>query len=337
MRDVKMPDFVTYCRNVFVPVTNICRNRCGYCGFRRKPDDKDAHLMHVEEIIPILENGKRAGCTEALFTFGEYAEEVVEYREWLQNLGYSTTVEYVAELCEIAIKIGLLPHTNAGILDSSRLKILKPLNASLGLMLETTAKLDAPDMAHNDCVGKDPAVRLEAIKAAGKLKIPFTTGILVGIGETLDDRINSLQAIANIHERYGHIQEVIIQNFMPKPNTPMSKHKPPAKKEMVQAVSLARDILPEDVTVQVAPNLIDPYLLIQSGASDLGGISPTTIDWINPEAEWPSVSNLQKMVKNVQLRERLPIYPQYIKKGWYGNGVKELVEKLADGDGYRKT
>lgn len=337
MMEGTLPDFVTYCRNVFIPVTNICRNRCGYCGFRRKPGDKDAHFMAVEEIIPILENGKKAGCTEALFTFGEYAEEVVEYREWLNELGYSTTVEYVAELCEIAIEIGLLPHTNAGILDSSQLKILKPLNASLGLMLETTAKLDGPDMVHDDCVGKDPAVRLDAIEAAGKLKIPFTTGILVGIGETLDDRINSLQAIANIHETYGHIQEVIIQNFMPKPNTTMSQQKPPTKQEMVQAVSLARDILPDDVVVQVAPNLIDPYLLIQSGASDMGGISPTTIDWINPEAQWPSVFNLQKMVKGVQLRERLPIYPQYIEKGWYGSGVKELVETLVDGNGYRKT
>ena len=332
-----MSDIVTYCRNVFIPVTNICRNKCGYCGFRRKPDDKDAHLMHIEQIIPILENGKKTGCTEALFTFGEYAEEVVEYREWLQDIGYSTTVEYVAELCKIAIEIGLLPHTNAGILDISGLKILKPLNASLGLMLETTAKLDTPGMAHNDCVGKDPAVRLDAIEAAGKLKIPFTTGILIGIGETLDERINSLRSIANIHEKYGHIQEVIIQNFMPKPDTPMSQHKPPTEQEMVQAVLLARDILPNDVAVQVAPNLIDPHLLVRSGASDMGGISPTTIDWINPEAQWPSVSKLQKMVKGVQLRERLPIYPQYIEKGWHGNGVKELVGTLADENGYRKT
>ncbi len=337
MRDDAMPDFVTYCRNVFIPVTNICRNRCGYCGFRREPDDKDAHLMPVEEIIPLLENGIKAGCTEALFTFGEYAEEVVEYRKWLKELGYSTTVEYVAELCKIAIEIGLLPHTNAGILDNSQLKVLKPLNASLGLMLETTAKLDAHDDAHYNCAGKDPAVRLAALKAAGKLKIPFTTGILVGIGETVDDRIDSLQAITAIHERYGHIQEVIIQNFMPKPGTPMSHRKPPTKQEMVQAVSLARDILPDDVAVQVAPNLIDPYLLIQSGASDLGGISPTTVDWINPEAQWPSVSRLQNMVKSVQLRERLPIYPQYIEKGWCGSSVKGLVETLADEDGYRKT
>ncbi|MDO9517387.1 MAG: 7,8-didemethyl-8-hydroxy-5-deazariboflavin synthase CofG [Methanosarcinaceae archaeon] len=332
-----MPNFVTYCRNVFIPVTNICRNKCGYCGFRREPDDKDSCLMHIDEITPILENGKKAGCTEALFTFGEYAEEVVEYREWLNELGYSTTVEYVSELCKIAIEIGLLPHTNAGILGTSQLKILKPLNASLGLMLETTAKLDAPGGAHNNCAGKDPAVRFDVIKAAGKLKIPFTTGILVGIGETVYDRIESLKAISKIHERYGHIQEVIIQNFMPKPDTSMSNHKPPTEQEMVQAVSLARDILPDDVAVQVAPNLIDPSLLIRSGATDLGGISPTTIDWINPEAQWPSVSKLQDMVGNTYLRERLPIYPQYIKKEWYGSSVKGLVESLADEDGYRKT
>lgn len=332
-----MPNFVTYCRNVFIPVTNICRNRCGYCGFRRKPGDDDAHLLPIKDIVPILISGKEAGCTEALFTLGEYAEEVVEYREWLKELGYSTTVEYVAKLCETAIDIGLLPHTNAGILGSSQLKTLKPLNASLGLMLETTAKLDAHNGAHYNCAGKDPAVRLDAIKAAGKLKIPFTTGILIGIGETVDDRIDSLQAIASIHEKYGHIQEVIIQNFIPKPGTPMSQHKPPTKQEMVQAVSLARDILPCDITIQVAPNLIDPYLLIQSGASDLGGISPTTIDWVNPEAEWPSVFKLQKMVRNVHLRERLPIYPQYIEKGWYGSGVKKLIETLSDENGYRKT
>ena len=293
--------------------------------------------MPVDEIIPILENGKKAGCTEALFTFGEYAEEVLEYQEWLNELGYSTTVEYVAKLCEAAIEIGLLPHANAGILDTHQLKILKPLNASLGLMLETTAKLDSPDGAHNNCAGKDPAVRLDAIKAAGKLKIPFTTGILIGIGETVDDRIGSLRAISNIHKKYGHIQEVIIQNFMPKPDTPMSHHKPPTEQEMVQAVSLARDILPDEVAIQVAPNLIDPSLLIQSGASDLGGISPTTIDWINPEAQWPSVSKLQEMVGNTLLRERLPIYPQYIEKEWYGNSVKGLVETLTDEDGYRKT
>jgi FO synthase subunit 1 len=159
----------------------------------------------------------------------------------------------------------------------------------------------------------------------------------VGIGESVDDRIDSLQSIAAIHEEYGHIQEVIIQNFMPKPNTPMADHVPPTQEEMMQAVRLARKILPSDVAVQVAPNLIDPYILIQCGASDLGGVSPTTIDWINPEAEWPSVSELKKMVREIPLLERLPIYPQYIHKGWYSEKLKELIETLSDEDGYRKT
>jgi len=328
-----MPEFVTYSRNVFIPVTNVCRNRCGYCGFRRDPGDSDARLMSVEDIVPILEDGKKAGCTEALFTFGEYADEVVEYKEWLTELGYSTTVEYVRELCKIAIGIGLLPHTNAGILTKPELEDLKPLNASMGLMLETTATLEI----HRDCPGKDPALRLGAIRAAGELKIPFTTGILVGIGETVNERIESLQAIAALHQRYGHIQEVIIQNFAPKPGTAMSSHLPPTREEMTQTVTIARDILPDDVTVQVAPNLIDPYLLIQCGVSDLGGISPTTIDWINPEAEWPGVAQLKKMVRDISLRERLPIYPQYVRNKWYSRELTELIRSLADEDGYRKT
>ena len=328
-----MPEFVTFSRNVFIPVTNMCRNRCEYCGFRREPNDPDAQLMCVEDIISVLVKGKEAGCTEALFTFGEYADEVPGYKERLKEFGYSTTMEYLVELCNIAIGIGLLPHTNVGALTKSELEILKPLNASMGLMLETTARL----RVHRNCPGKDPALRLKTIREAGELKIPFTTGILVGIGESVGDRIDSLQAIASIHEEYGHIQEVIIQNFTPKPNTPMADHVPPTQDEMIQVVRLASKILPSDVAIQVAPNLIDPYILIQCGVSDLGGISPTTIDWINPEAEWPSVSELQKIVREIPLCERLPIYPQYVQKGWYSENLKELIKTLSDENGYRKT
>ncbi len=328
-----MSEFVTFSRNVFLPVTNVCRNRCEYCGFRREPGDPDAQLMCVEDIISVLVKGKEAGCTEALFTFGEYADEVPEYKKWLNKLGYSTTIEYLVELCNIAIGIGLLPHTNAGSLTRSDLEVLKPLNASMGLMLETTARLTA----HRDCPGKEPELRLKTIRAAGELRIPFTTGILVGIGESVEDRIDSLQSIAAVHEEYGHIQEVIIQNFTPKPNTSMADHVPPTREEMMQAVRLARTILSPDVAVQVAPNLIDPYTLIKCGVSDLGGISPTTIDWINPESEWPGVSELQKMVQEISLRERLPIYPQYVQRGWYNKNLKELIKSLSDKKGYRKT
>jgi len=328
-----MDDLVTFCRNVFVPVTNICRNKCGYCTFRREPDDPDAQLMKIEDILPILEDGKKAGCTEVLFTFGEYAEEVPQCKEWLKELGYSSTVDYICELCRLTINKGLLPHTNAGVLNYTELEKLKPLNASMGLMLETVADITA----HEGSPGKVPSRRIKTIRYAGELKIPFTTGILVGIGETLDDRINSLLTIAELHEEYGHIQEVIIQNFTPKPDTPMADDPAPTEEEMMQAILIAREILPDDVSIQVAPNLIDPYILIQCGANDLGGISPTTIDWINPETEWPSVSELKEMVQGIELKERLPIYPQYIKKGWYGDDLKDIISELAGEDGYRKT
>lgn len=288
--------------------------------------------MKPEEVVPILENGARAGCTEALFTFGEYAEEVPGYREWLKELGYSSTLEYLIFLCETAIDIGILPHTNAGIMTRSELEVLKPLNASMGLMLETTAILEA----HKDCPGKVPERRLETIREAGKLKIPYTTGLLVGIGESLKDRTESLEAIAGLHREYGHIQEVIIQNFSPKAGTPMENFPEPTVEEMMDTVTLARQILPREVAIQVAPNLIDPKALIVKGVTDLGGISPLTIDWINPEAEWPDVKDLQEKLGAIQLRERLPIYPQYVEKRWYSDRIGELIERLSDGEGYRK-
>lgn len=288
--------------------------------------------MKPKEILSVLENGIKAGCTEALFTFGEFPEEVPEYRKWLRELGYSSTLEYLLFLCEAAIDIGILPHTNAGIMMRSELKALKPLNASMGLMLESTATLDA----HKDCPGKLPELRLGTIREAGKLSIPYTTGLLVGIGEKRDDRIESLEAIAGLHREYGHIQEVIIQNFAPKPGTPMENSPEPAVEEMIDAIKLARQILPPDVAVQVAPNLIDPKALIAKGVSDLGGISPLTIDWINPEAEWPDVKELQEKLSPISLRERLPIYPQYVKRGWYSDRIGGLIAQLSDTDGYRK-
>ncbi|WP_321418354.1 7,8-didemethyl-8-hydroxy-5-deazariboflavin synthase subunit CofG [uncultured Methanomethylovorans sp.] len=327
-----MKDFVTFSRNVFVPVTNVCRNRCGYCTFRREPDEPGSCFMSPDEVIPILKDGKKAGCTEVLFTFGEYADEIPEYKKWLEELGFPSNVEYVIHLCKLAIKVGILPHTNAGVLNYTELEALKPWNASMGLMLETTGKV----AAHLNCPGKHPDVRIKTIKYAGELQIPFTTGILVGIGETLDDRIDSLQCISNLHQEYGHIQEVIVQNFIPKTGTFMEKHSSPTIEDMMQIVSIAREILPADIAIQVAPNLIDPYLLVKYGATDLGGISPTTIDWINPETEWPSVEKLQEMLRDISLRERLPIYPAYIKKGWYSKNLKSLIKSMIDNDGYRR-
>ncbi len=325
---------VTYSKNVFIPVTNMCRNHCGYCGFRRKPDDLQAYIMQPARIEKILKKGAKSGCTEALFTFGERPDEDAGYLRRLKDIGYDCTLDYLLDLCRMAIETGLLPHCNPGVLSYEELALLKPLNASMGLMLETIAILPA----HSNCPGKEPGVRLETIENAGRLKIPFTTGLLVGIGETEYDRIESLELIARLHRKYRHIQEVIIQNFTPKPGTLMEHHLPPSIDEMIRTVELAREILPDDVAVQVPPNLISPGMLIEHGATDLGGISPVTIDHINPEHEWPAVEQLkQKVGRNVVLRERLPIYPQYIKQEWFSEDIQSLIQHLAGDDGYRKT
>ncbi len=327
-----MPRFVTFSRNVFIPLTNICRNNCAYCGFRCDIRHPEAKLLSPPEVKDILTRGARAGCSEALFTFGEKPEEVRGFREWLLRLGYDSIIDYLAEMCRLSIRIGLLPHSNPGLLEGSELEKLKPYNASMGLMLETVGIIKA----HESCMGKVPTVRIKTIETAGKLRIPFTTGILVGIGETREDRVNSIQKIRELHERFGHIQEVIIQNFVPKARTRMALHQAPGLEEMKSTVSMAREMLPSDVAIQVSPNLISPGELVRCGASDLGGISPETIDYINPESPWPGISELQAMV-DIPLRERLPIYPQYIKKKWYSKEISPLIMELSDAEGFRKT
>lgn len=324
--------FATFSRNVFIPLTNICRNRCGYCGFRRDIDHPEARLLAPAEIAEILDRGVRSGCSEALFTFGEHAEEVEGFTWMLQRFGYHSIIDYLADMCRLSIQKGLLPHSNPGILEKDELEKLKSCNASMGLMLETTGSIEA----HNGCAGKTPAARIKTIRAAGELRIPFTTGILVGIGETLSDRVLSIHAIREIHEEFGHIQEVIIQNFIPKNGTAMSSHPPPAMKTMKETVSLARQLLPEDVAVQVSPNLISPGELLKCGASDLGGISPETIDYINPESAWPTLMELRAMA-GVPLKERLPIYPHYVKKEWFSKEIAPLLGSLSNAEGFRKT
>lgn len=324
---------ITYSRNVFIPVTNMCRNSCRYCGFKRDPDDPGAYLMNPAQVEEVLHRGVSSGCTEALFTFGERPEQVAGYEGRLKSLGYDSTLDYLIDLCRMAIGMGLLPHSNPGVLTFKELERLKNFNASMGLMLETTSVLDA----HRDSPGKDPAVRIRTIEDAGRLKIPFTTGLLVGIGENRYDRIESLKTIALLHRKYGHIQEVIIQNFSPKANTSMAGHRGPSIEDMIWTVEQAREILPPEVAVQVPPNLISPAVLIEHGASDLGGISRVTIDHINPEHEWPALEKLRKDIgPNNTLRERLPIYPRYVVNNWFSEEIRPLIGLLAGTDGYRK-
>jgi FO synthase subunit 1 len=279
-----------------------------------------------------LEEGAKLGCSEALFSLGECPWDAEGFGSALAEAGISDLMQHLLELCQLSLDTGLLPHTNAGVLSDEDLKALSPFNASLGLMLETTARVEA----HADSPGKRPEERLDFIERAGRQKIPLTTGILVGIGESLVDRWESLKAIADLHHAYGHIQEVIIQPLDPKPGTPMAEARRPEEAELLQAVALARAILPEDVAVQVPPNLVDPLPFVQAGASDLGGISPLTPDWINPERPWPDLEDLRRKLAGWHLRERLAVYPRYVHLGWYGCKTRGVVAGLAGADGLRR-
>lgn len=263
---------------------------------------------------------------------GERPWEVQGCSALMTSAGISDLVDYLVELCELALEHGLLPHTNAGVLCKEDLAKLAPCNASMGLMLETTADV----AAHVGSPGKGPDIRLSFIALAGRLQIPFTTGILVGIGEDWMDRADSLKAIADLHRCLGHIQEVIIQPIDPKPGTPMATSPRPGIDELCDIVRLARRVLPEEVAIQIPPNLADPLPLVQAGANDLGGISIITPDWINPDRPWPKIEALSMRLQGYDLRERLPVYPGYVSRGWQGYRTRKLVGALAGGDGLRR-
>lgn len=323
--------YVTFAKNIFIPVTNVCRNACEYCGFRARSSE-DAYVTGKQDFLKLVKH--KGSATEALFSAGENPELATlssSFKDRVTEEGFHSLVAYTKELCRLAIKHGLLPHCNLGVLSRGELMELQPVNASMGLMLETTAEL----YAHIKSPGKDPSVRLKMIEEAGKLKIPFTTGILVGIGEAKENRIRTLEAIKSLHEHYGHIQEVIIQPFLPKQSTAMWATEPPSFEELKEVVRAARVILPAEIAIQVPPNLTAPKELIEPGASDLGGISEKTIDYINPESPWPAEAELRRKVAPFELRERLPIYPRFIKKGWYSDEIKPLIERYANDEGFR--
>lgn len=294
--------------------------------------------MKPDEIKALGKKAKAAGCCEALITLGERPEVYLSYSLKLSDLGYRTTVDYLVDISKMMLNMNLLPHTNAGSITYEEMKKLRRYNASMGLMLECATRLPA----HQESPGKRPEVRLDVIRNAGELKIPFTTGLLIGIGESRKDRLLSLFEIKKLHERYGHIQEVIIQPFSPKPNTVMESYPPPSPSEVIWTVKMAREIL-EDVVIQVPPNLIDlspSYIfgILDAGANDFGGISPITHDFINPEHPWPKVEKLKAIVESLgfRLRERLPIYPKFVKDERFMSAeVRRVVRSLSDEDGYR--
>jgi 7,8-didemethyl-8-hydroxy-5-deazariboflavin synthase CofG subunit len=333
---------ITFSKKVFIPLTTLCRDYCSYCTFRKDPGQPGAHLMTPEEVLALAERGCQAGCKEALFSLGDQPEKIFpEAREFLRTQGYSRTLDYLAAMCELVLEeTGLLPHSNPGVMDRAALARLKDSNASVGLMLESVSpRLMREGLPHAKAPDKVPALRLRTIGEAGKLSIAFTTGILIGIGETMEERIDSLLTIRSLHEKYGHIQEVIIQNFRAKPDIPMAAHPEPSLDDMLRTIALARLILGPQMNVQAPPNLSydDFPRLLEAGINDWGGISPVTKDFINPEAAWPQIARLQAETESrgFTLRERLALYPEFVnREDFLSPGVRNRAVVLAGSDGY---
>ena len=338
------PRVVTYSRKVFLPLTNLCRDYCGYCTFRRDPGEPGAHTMTPEEVLAVAKQGEKLGCTEALFSLGDKPEMLFpEMRETLRRLGYRSTLLYLEAMCELVLsETRLLPHANPGLLSYHWIERLRETNPSLGLMLESSSEaLLQKGAAHDNAPDKLPSLRLKTVADAGKLGVPFTTGILIGIGETLRDRVDSLLAIKRLHDEYGHIQEVIIQNFRAKPSIPMASWPEPDNADMLRTIAVARLLL-RDMNIQAPPNLTENGYerLLQGGINDWGGVSPLTPDYINPEAPWPHLDDLERRTHAAgqQLQQRLPVYPEFI-PGVLNRGglLAERLAKASDNVGYAKA
>jgi 7,8-didemethyl-8-hydroxy-5-deazariboflavin synthase CofG subunit len=338
------PGVITYSRKVFLPLTNLCRDYCGYCTFRRDPGEAGAHTMTPDEVLQIARDGARLGCTEALFSLGDKPElNFPAMRDTLHRMGYNSTLQYLEAMCRLVLReTTLLPHPNPGLLSAEWIRRLAAVSPSMGLMLETTNPLLLrAGAAHDNAPDKVPARRLRTLEEAGKQKVPFTTGLLIGIGETLEDRVDTLLAIRELHRRYGHIQEVIVQNFRVKRSIPMRDWPEPTHGEMLRTVAVARLLMPE-VNIQAPPNLSAPYYddLLDAGINDWGGVSPLTPDFINPERPWPQVEQLQRRTeaKGFSLRQRLPVYPEFLPAATREPGcLAEKVRAAADAQGYAKV
>jgi FO synthase len=342
LRDRGHGRVVTYSRKVFVPLTMLCRDHCHYCTFAKPPARLEKPYLTPEDVVAIAEAGRRQQCKEALFTLGDRPEDRYPVaRQWLAERGYHSTLDYLrAVAIRVIEETGLLPHLNPGVMSWEEMARLKHVSASMGLMLETSSeRLSRRGGPHFGSPDKLPAVRLRTIEDAGRLSIPFTTGILVGIGETLRERAESLLAIRHLHLQYRHIQEVIVQNFKPKPGTPMQRAPEPSVEEFLAAVATARVVFGSRMNVQAPPNLSDPHYprLLDAGINDWGGVSPVTVDHVNPEAPWPALRDLERRTaeRGYVLRERLAVYPEYVLRPdpWIAGKMQEPVRRLAGPDG----
>ena len=346
LRDCGHADRLSYSRKVFIPLTRLCRDSCSYCTFATTPSNVSTPYLSPGEVLEIARAGKSAGCKEALFTLGDKPELRYEAaREALSELGYASTIEYLAAMCRLVFEeTGLLPHANPGAMTREEIDVLRPVTVSMGMMLESTAHaLCEPGGVHFGSPDKMPEARLQTLRNAGEANVPFTTGILIGIGETQEQRINDLLTIRDLHESYGHIQEIIIQNFRAKPMTRMANAPEPDLDDLLWTIACARLIFGPDMNIQAPPNLSPEVYpqLVSAGLNDWGGISPVTPDHVNPEAAWPEISALADRTAETgkTLVERLAVYPSYIfdASRWMTAGMAKAAIRASDADGLART
>lgn len=341
LRDRYWGNSISYSRKVFIPLTTMCRNSCGYCTFVRNPGQAGAKWLSPEEVLDVARRGEELGCKEALFSLGERPErQFAEARDFLASHGYETTIDYLEAMCALVLQhTSLIPHVNAGTLTEDEIARLREVSGSMGMMLETASKrLMKPGMAHHACPDKSPKLRLRTLEAAGQLGVPFTTGILIGIGETWEERIESLEGINAMQQRFGHIQEVIVQNFRAKPATAMADWAEPPRGEMLKTLVAARLILDPSISLQAPPNLEEQFEdYIDCGINDWGGVSPLTADHINPERAWPKLAELARRTatKGCRLTERLTVYPAYLADA--PDILVGPLERLAGEDGLARN
>ncbi len=344
-RDSAHGRLISYSRKVFIPLTHLCRDVCHYCTFAKAPRAGKAAYLSPDEVLAIARSGAAAGCTEALFTLGDKPElRYQAAREALRALGHETTISYLAAMCALVLReTGLLPHANPGVMTREEIADLRKVTASQGIMLESTSeRLCDRGGVHYGSPDKHPAVRLETLRLAGELKVPFTTGILIGIGETREERIDALEAIADLHSAHGHIQEVIVQNFRAKPDTRLASSEEPDLDDLLWTIAVARLILGPEMNIQAPPNLSPGVYqrLIDAGLNDWGGISPVTPDHVNPEAPWPAIADLARKSAEAGklLVNRLPVYPSYVRAAdrWLAPDIATRVRRMSDTEGFAR-
>src|SRR3954469_4157879 len=345
VRDAQFGTRVTYSPKVFVPLTMLCRDRCGYCTFAKAPARVAAPYLTADDVLAITRRGAELGCWEALLTLGEAPEaRYPQAAEWLATNGYASTVDYLVATAQLILdETGLLPHANAGALTQAEFERLRTVSPSQGMMIETlAARLGEPGGPHAGAADKTPERRLAALEAAGRARVPFTTGILVGIGETRDERIDALEAIADAHAAHGHIQEVIGQNFRAKPDTRLANSEEPDLDDLLWTIATARLILGPDMNIQAPPNLSPGVYqkLIAAGLNDWGGISPVTLDHVNPEAPWPAIAELARKSADAGklLVNRLPVSPAYVRATdiWLAPEIATRVRRMSDAEGFAR-